>query len=285
MQWYSPTSFAIYRDEPLTGLDSASSIDLINMLQLFVERTGLIVLIILHQPSNEILEAMDSITVMIKGQIVFHRDDMLSFNPEAGPAKYVHQILQDGGSNGKQGAVRHLISADSTPDVGMENESVVIESRCIPSTDSIVQRSVFKSNRRSVGLRDNIHSIKEEEEEEEGHVSSNNVSEFIDGVHYHMLLLRQTSLESSPRTLHANTTRRLKDLVSNATVFIKQVPTAIARDFTFLWQVQPLLRRMQLSVGTPWIDFALVPIVAVLAGWSQYSSKIFGVYGKLFRIK
>ena len=246
------------------------------MLQLFVKRTGLIVLIILHQPSNEILEAMDSIIVMIKGQIVFHRDDMLNFNPEAGPAKYVHQILQDGGSNGKQRAVRHLISADSTPDVGMENESVVIESRCIPSTESIVQRSVFKSTRRGVGLRDNLHSI---EEEEEGHVSSNNVSEYLNRAHYHMLLLRQTSLESSPRTLHATTTRRLKDLVSNATFFIRQVPTAIAKDFTFLWQVQPLLRRMQLSVGTPWIDFALVPIVAVLAGWSQYSSKIFGVYG------
>ena len=115
-------------------------------------------------------------------------------------------------------------------------------------------------------------------------MSSNNVSEYLNRVHYHMLLLRQTSLESSPRTLHATTTRRLKDLVSNATFFVKQVPTAMAKDFTFLWQVQPLLRRMQLSVGTPWIDFALVPIVAVLAGWSQYSSNIFGVYGKLLRI-
>ena len=152
------------------------------MLQVFIERTGLIVLLILHQPSNEILEAMDSITVMIKGQIAFHQENMMDFNSDVGPAQYVHQILRDGSSS----------VTDSTPDVGMENESVVIESRCIPSTESILQRSVFKSTRRSVGLRDNIHSI--EEEEEEGHVSSNNVSEFIDGVHYHMLLLRQTSL-------------------------------------------------------------------------------------------
>jgi len=242
------------------------------MLQSFIEKTGLIVLIILHQPSNEILEAMDSISVMIKGQIVFHQEDMLNFNPEVGPAKYVHQILRNGSSG----------VTDLTPDVGMEGESIGIRSSCIPSRFSIVQPSVVVKSTRRIGLRDNIDI-----EQQEGRVTSNNVSEYLDRVHYHHTLrLRQTSLESSPRTLplHATTTRGLKDLVSNATSFIRQVPQAIAKDFILLWQVQPLLRRMQLSVGTPWLDFGVVPTVAVVAGWSQYNSKIFRVNGKLFGI-
>jgi len=235
------------------------------MLQSFIEKTGLIVLIILHQPSNEILEAMDSISVMIKGQIVFHQEDMLNFNPEAGPAKYVHQILRNGSSG----------VTDLTPDVGMEGESIGIRSSCIPSKFSIVQPSVVVKSTRRIGLRDNIDI-----EQQEGNVTSSNVSEYIDRVHYHTLRLRQTSLESSPSTLHAATTRRLKNQVSNAIAFIRQVPQAIAKDFTLLWQVQPLLRRMQLSVGTPWADFGVVPIIAALAGWSQYNSNIFDINGK-----
>jgi hypothetical protein len=234
------------------------------MLKLMTEKTGLIVLIILHQPSNEILEAMDSISVMIKGQIVFHQEDMLNFMPEVGPAKYVHQILRDGSSG----------VTDLTPDFGMEGESVGIKSSCIPLRFSIVQPSVVKSTRR-IGLRDNIDI-----EQQEGNVTSSNVSEYIDRVHYHTLRLRQTSLESSPSTLHADTTRRLKNQVSNAIAFIRQVPQAIAKDFTLLWQVQPLLRRMQLSVGTPWTDFGVVPIIAALAGWSQYNSNTFDINGK-----
>jgi ABC-type multidrug transport system ATPase subunit len=191
------------------------------MLKLMTEKTGLIVLIILHQPSNEILEAMDSISVMIKGQIVFHQEDMLNFMPEVGPAKYVHQILRDGSSG----------VTDLTPDFGMEGESVGIKSSCIPLRFSIVQPSVVKSTRR-IGLRDNIDI-----EQQEGNVTSSNVSEYIDRVHYHTLRLRQTSLESSPSTLHADTTRRLKNQVSNAIAFIRQVPQAIAKDFTLLWQV------------------------------------------------
>ena len=238
------------------------------MLHLFIERTGLIVLMILHQPSDEILEAMHSITIMIKGQIAFQQEDMMHFNPAVGPAQFVHQMLRDGSSTG----------TDS------KGESMVNESQCIPRSLSIVQSSVFKDSSRVTCLSDTI------EQQEVGGSNINttrvSVSQYLDRVHYDTLRRRQSSAKSSPRgySIRATISSRLEDLMSNATYFIKQLPQAIAEDFTLLWQVQPLLQRMQLHVGTPWLDFGVVLVVLVVAGWSRYSSFfVFGISGELCR--
>ena len=229
------------------------------MLHLFIERTGLIVLMILHQPSDEILEAMDSITIMMEGQIAFHQEDMMHFNPEVGQAQFVHRMLRDGSSN--------------------LTDSSTISCHSVPRSLSIVQPSVVKSSRR-MDLRDNVNI-----EQQDGLESSNptrvSVSEYLDRVHYHTLYLRQSSLESAPRALRATISSRSEDVVSNVTSFFKQLSSAIAKDFTLLWQVQPLLRRMQLHRGTPWVDFGSIAVIVVIAGWSQYASSGFGVSGKL----
>ena len=245
------------------------------MLHLFIEKTGLIVLMILHQPSDEILEAMDSISVMMKGQIVFH-EDMMNFNPEIGPAQFVHEMLRDGTSTGKAD------SSLSLSTTGTEGESVGSKSHCIPGSLSIVRSSVFKGKGSS-----RLACLSGTIEQQEGLESSINtrvsVSEYLDKVHYDTLRLSQPSVQSSPRAvrLRAAITGRLEDLVSNTTYFFKQLPQAIAKDFTLLWQVQPLLRRMQLHVGTPWMDFGVILVVLVVAGWSQYASSFeFGINGK-----
>ena len=237
------------------------------MLHFFIERTGLIVLMILHQPSDEILEAMHSITVMMKGQIAFHQEDIKNFNPDVGQAQFVHEMLRDGSSN--------LTNSSSKADImEVEGEKVgSIPPRGIPRGLSIVQPSVFKISRQFHS--DNI-------EQQEDHVGrGKTISGYIDEVHYQSLRGRQPSVESSPRATLFTITSRLQDLVSNAISFIKQLPPAIAKDFTSLWQVQPLLQRMQLHVGTPWLDFGVVLVVLVVAGWSQYSPSPFGINGKL----
>ena len=238
------------------------------MLHFFIERTGLIVLMILHQPSDEILEAMHSITVMMKGQIAFHQEDMMHFNPEVGQAQFVHQMLRDGSSN--------LTDIAGITEVGGENvgsKSRDIPPRGIPKGLSIVQPSAFQSRR---FLDANIDI-----EQQEGHERSKKISEYIDRAHYDALSRLQPSVESSPRATRFTITSRLEDLVSNAISFIKQLPSAIVKEFTSLWQVQPLLQRMQLHVGTPWLDFGVVLVVLVVAGWSRYSPSVFGINGKL----
>ena len=301
------------------------------MLHLFIERTGLIVLMILHQPSDEILKAMHSIIVMIKGQIVFQQEDMKTFNPEAGQAQFVHQMLRDGSSTGTSssdsspnatikedentssqmlrdgsstgtsssdlspnatikedenmssqmlcdGSSTDTSSSDSSPNATIrEDENMRSKSHSIPRSSSIVQL-VFEGSSRFTCLSDTI------EQQEVG--GSNTirvpVSQYLDRVHYDALRRRQPSAESSPRAtrLRATISSRSEDVVSNAIYFIKQLPKAIAKDFTSLWQVQPLLRRMQLHVGTPWLDFGVVLVVAVIAGWSQYNTQRFGVSGE-----
>ena len=258
------------------------------MLHLFIERTGLIVLMILHQPSDEILEAMHSITVMIEGRIAFHQGDMMHFNPEVGQAQFVHQILRDGSSTGTS-------DTDLTPSAGIEDESVGRNSRGsppprgIPKGLSIVHSSAFNVHSSAFKSR-RFLSANIDIEQQEGHQRSKNISEYIDRVHYDALSRVQVQVqvqssadvESSPHTFCVTIASGLKGLVSNAIYFIKQLPKAIAKDFTLLWQVQPLLRRMQLHVGTPWLDFGVVFVVLVVAGWSQYSSLSLGINGKPF---
>ena len=272
------------------------------MLHLFIERTGLIVLMILHQPSDEILEAMDSITVMMEGQIAFHQEDMMHFNPEAGQANYVHEILRRGSSN----------LADSSPNAGITeggnvgSKSRDIPHRGIPKGLSIVQPSAFKSSRRLLSDTTRLTCLSDTIEQQERLESSSytrvSVSQYLDGLHYHAISLRQrqSSLSLDPQDeeyapqptptqrscTFATITSRLEEIGSNAIYFIKQLPSILSKDVTLLWQVQPLLRRMQMQCGAPWLDFGVVLSVLVFAGWSQYASSFqFVMNGKCFGLE
>ncbi|CAI9091516.1 OLC1v1026572C1 [Oldenlandia corymbosa var. corymbosa] len=60
----------LFLDEPITGLDSTSAYAVVKVLQRIAE-TGSIVIMSVHQPSFRILNLMDQLLILSKGQIVY----------------------------------------------------------------------------------------------------------------------------------------------------------------------------------------------------------------------
>ncbi len=58
-------------DEPLSGLDSVSSMKVIELLTFIAKEKSVTILMTLHQPSCRILEAMNGITVLAKGRVTY----------------------------------------------------------------------------------------------------------------------------------------------------------------------------------------------------------------------
>ena len=61
----------IFLDEPTTGLDSKSALDVAAMIKMFANN-GRTVITTIHQPSSEILMKFDKILCICKGEIVYH---------------------------------------------------------------------------------------------------------------------------------------------------------------------------------------------------------------------
>ena len=61
----------IFLDEPTTGLDSKSALDVAAMIKMFAEN-GRTVITTIHQPSSEILMKFDKILCICKGEVVYH---------------------------------------------------------------------------------------------------------------------------------------------------------------------------------------------------------------------
>lgn len=55
---------------PYTGLDSASSLDILKSLQVMAG-TGRAIVVTIHQPRSEIFHAFDKILLLCNGQIAF----------------------------------------------------------------------------------------------------------------------------------------------------------------------------------------------------------------------
>ena len=71
----------IFLDEPTTGLDSTTALNLIRFLNRLADAGRTVVTI--HQPSSEIFMEFDKIILMVQGNIVYHdnsKDSMAYFN-------------------------------------------------------------------------------------------------------------------------------------------------------------------------------------------------------------
>lgn len=58
-------------DEPTSGLDSYSSLVLLERLNALSHRAGLNVILTIHQPRQEIFNYVDTLSILVKGQLVF----------------------------------------------------------------------------------------------------------------------------------------------------------------------------------------------------------------------
>ena len=98
-----PNPDMIFLDEPTTGLDSFSALELIRVVK-GIASTGKCVLCVIHQPSSEIFDLFDDIIFMSQGYIVYHGPvlgvvDYFTARgyicpPEYNPADYIMYILQ-----------------------------------------------------------------------------------------------------------------------------------------------------------------------------------------------
>lgn len=70
-------------DEPTTGLDSAQALKVIEILSMM--KTEKIVLFTIHQPRSSIVELLDHVFFLVKGQIVYR-------GPGSGVAAYLHDL-------------------------------------------------------------------------------------------------------------------------------------------------------------------------------------------------
>lgn len=94
----------IFLDEPTTGLDSKSALDVAGIIQMFA-KNGRTVISTIHQPSSEILLKFDRIMCLCKGEIIYDgppKDipayfESIGFAPPAhtNPADHLMSILND----------------------------------------------------------------------------------------------------------------------------------------------------------------------------------------------
>ena len=89
-------------DEPLSGIDSASSINIITLLKSIANENSVTILMTLHQPSTDILLEMDKVMVLGGGCILFdgnfksvESESQLS-NINKTAADFVHDIITSG---------------------------------------------------------------------------------------------------------------------------------------------------------------------------------------------
>jgi len=60
----------IFLDEPTTGLDSATSFHVINILK-NLAKAGRTIISTIHQPSSEIFGTFDKLLLMVQGNIIY----------------------------------------------------------------------------------------------------------------------------------------------------------------------------------------------------------------------
>ena len=98
-----PDPNVIFLDEPTTGLDSFSALELVRVVSK-IAKTGKCVLCVIHQPSSEMFELFDDVVFMSQGFVVYHGpvNGVVSYFAKLGfvcpseynPADYIMYVLQ-----------------------------------------------------------------------------------------------------------------------------------------------------------------------------------------------
>jgi ABC-type multidrug transport system ATPase subunit len=98
-----PNPDVVFLDEPTTGLDSYTALELIRLVKQ-ISHSGKTVICVIHQPSSEIYDVFDDVVFMCKGKIVYHGPvtKVVEYFASRGfvcpsdynPADYVMYVLQ-----------------------------------------------------------------------------------------------------------------------------------------------------------------------------------------------
>lgn len=70
----------IFMDEPTTGLDSATSFNVLQIIK-SLAKNGRTVISTIHQPSSEIFDMFDKLLLLVQGELIFQvLDYKINFN-------------------------------------------------------------------------------------------------------------------------------------------------------------------------------------------------------------
>jgi ABC-type multidrug transport system ATPase subunit len=61
----------MFVDEPTSGLDSKTAEDVVEILKAIAEDEGRTVICTIHQPSFQIFQRFDALTLLVKGEVAF----------------------------------------------------------------------------------------------------------------------------------------------------------------------------------------------------------------------
>lgn len=153
----------LFLDEPTSGLDSTSAFMVVNVLQR-IARSGSIVIMTIHQPSSRILNLLDRLLLLSRGQTVFNgtSSDLPMFFSEFG-----HSIPEN--ENRTEFALDHIRELEESPQgtQGMVNfnkswqqqqqrKNTSLPSRTLPrmSLSDAISASISKGKLVSGGAND-----------------------------------------------------------------------------------------------------------------------------------
>lgn len=124
-------------DEPLSGLDSVSSIHVLRLLRELVAEISCSIILSIHQPSDAILEQTDNLIVLKGGALVLNESFKDITKRGKGPAELIHDLLE----NEKQ------------QQRGVDKKSFLLSLRTRASLASSSAQSNWSSNRWSASGR------------------------------------------------------------------------------------------------------------------------------------
>ncbi len=114
-------------DEPLSGLDSVSSIHVLRLLRELVAEISCSIILSIHQPSDAILEQTDNLIVLKGGALVLNESFEDITKRGQGPAELIHDLLEN--EKKQQRRRSFLLSLRRRTSLGITSELQPVASR------------------------------------------------------------------------------------------------------------------------------------------------------------
>lgn len=212
-------------DEPLSGLDSVSSLMILKFMRDLAKDRSCAILLTLHQPSDAILERIDKSLVLHGGSLVL--------NQKVESSTMIHDILENlaNGREIERPRRLSLLQKSMTSMASMRRGSIV---------DSMRRRESKVSFRGSISV-------------------VGDTSEFLVG--------------DTSEFLGYKSKRRLSG--SSEKSEVNQDSASRCRMKFDLWQIQPLMRRLQLEIGHDYRKmFELALAYSIICGLLQFKERL-----------
>jgi len=240
-------------DEPLSGLDSVSSQMVIDLLKFIAKENSVTIFMTMHQPSNEILGAMDQVVVLEKGKVLFDsKFDTMSDGKSA--AFFIHELLKDttdveliSKEKSKVLKAPRISTSKNRASIADANPTISEDNHFFPDGDDDPKLGI-SSLQQELNHIDEVYSKKLISKTQTTYDSEK------EEVEDTMKQAIKRKLQQSQKSFESNNHNRKKATFNSLR----------------LWQMQPLVRRINLEHGSNVRDILILPICfLVMAAWGR----------------